>query len=101
MTIIESTADQRNFLADFGTLATVTISGSPVTITGIFDAENVEIHLETGVEVSTDSPALYVLTSTISGIAQGNSVVVAGTTFYVSDYRKEGDGTFSHVLLHR
>jgi len=68
--------------------------GSPVAITGEYDAAAVQVELEGGVAVQTVGPRIAVLLSELPGSAAaiGAGVVVRGISYTVTEIEPDGHG---------
>lgn len=70
-------------------------------VTGvIFDDEDVEVFLGEGVPEIVPQPVLTAKTSDFVGIDTGDTVTVAGGSFTVKNWKKDGTGMI-HIFLNR
>ncbi len=82
-------------LGTFGqTVVYTPASGTPVTITGVFDKEATAIDLGGGMPaVSSVSPVLLIkLSDLVAKPAKGDRVTVAGTNYRMIDSEEDGQG---------
>ena len=83
------------FLKDFGfTDATFsdTTLGTTAKITALFRNENREVEDEGEVGVESSAPSALARTSDVSNIAQGDTLLISGTTYTVVEVRLDGGG---------
>ena len=97
------TDDMRlQFLKDFGvTDATFsdTTDGTIATITALFRNENREVEDEGEVGVESSAPSALARTSDVSNIAQGDTLLISGTTYTVVEVRLDGGGMTDLKLI--
>ena len=90
------TDDMRlQFLKDFGvTDATFsdTTDGTIATITALLRNEYLEVEVEGEVGVESSAPIEQARTSDVSNIAQGDTLLISGTTYTVVEVRLDGGG---------
>ena len=90
------TDDMRlQFLKDFGfTDATFsdTSAGTTAKITALLRNENREVEDEGEVGVESSAPSALARTSDVSNIAQGDTLLISGTTYTVVEGRLDGGG---------
>lgn len=87
-------------MREFGQAVTYTPrGGSPVEVTGIFDAAHQLVTLAGDVEIDTVGPVLGVrLADFAAPPTQGDQVTVAGTAYAVRSVQPDGQGGASLVL---
>jgi hypothetical protein len=90
---VESATDRAYFLEsdDFGTTATFT-SPALGSVSGIFDAETVEVDVGGDANILSAQPQFSCATSTITGTTEGSTVTIAGTNYKVKDRLDDGTG---------
>lgn len=96
---VESAADRLAMLADFGQSITYTVQGgSPSTITGIFDAQFIEVDAGGTVGFAMQQPRLMVRTSDVVNCNEGDTFVISGTTYLSRIVQDDGTGMTMIVL---
>jgi hypothetical protein len=91
---LESAADRAEFLSEFGVEAAVKVSGRlKTTITVIFDHE-----YEQTMETEGRAPVALAHDVDIEDIAQGDTLTISGTTYYIKNVRPDGTG-WSELIL--
>lgn len=85
---VESTADRRALLADFGVPATVSPGGA--TVVGIF--ENAHAEEDAGFPVSTTAPTFTVEAADAAALADGATLTILGTVYAITDPQPDGTG---------
>ena len=83
------------FLKDFGvTDATFsdTTDGTIATITALLRNEYLEVEVEGEVGVESSAPSALARTSDVPNIAQGDTLLISGTTYTVVEVRLDGGG---------
>lgn len=96
---VETAADRAAMLADFGQSVTYTHSGSPTTLTGIFDNEFYEADAQAGVTFVSAQPRLVVRTADLpNGADYGDTLVTNGITYTVKIIQADGTGITTLVL---
>lgn len=96
---VESTADRIAMLADFGQSVTYTRQGGSATaITGIFDAQFVEVDAGGNVGVAYQQPRLMVRTSDVVSCTEGDTFVISGATYISRIVQDDGTGMTMIVL---
>ncbi len=79
--------------AEFAQDITLTGSGDPVTVQGIFDETYQEVDPETGAIVMSSNPRVMLWASEIpAGFVQGSSVVVNGHTYKARTIEPDAQG---------
>ena len=90
------TDDMRlQFIKDFGvTDATFsdTTDGTIATITALLLNQYLEVEIEGEVGIESSSPFGLAPTSDVSNIAQGDTLLISGTTYTVVEVRLDGGG---------
>ena len=90
------TDDMRlQFLKDFGVTDGTfsdTTDGTIATITALLRNENREVEDEGEVGVESSAPSALARTSDVSNIAQGDTLLISGTTYTVVEVRLDGGG---------
>lgn len=79
----------------FGESVTLTIGGSPATVTVIFDAE----YLDPLGEFEGRRPTAWVPVSASVGVSQGDTLTRAGTTYTIVEVRPDGPGVVNELRL--
>ena len=99
---VESVADRRGFLSDFGVVVTWTRSGTPTTLTGIFDRSSLLVEDASVVLIDRDASLLVLEADLPSGSAARDPVAIEGEsqTYLCKAIRPRGDG-FSVIDLKR
>lgn len=96
---VELAADREIFLADFGVTASFTPSGGAASdITVIFDNEYLDVDIGGAVAFATRQPKVLCRDGEISGIAEGDQMVISGATYIVRVVMPDGTG-MTEVLL--
>lgn len=96
---VESAADRLAMLVDFGQPVTYTVQGgSAVTITGIFDAQFVEVDAGGNVGIAYQQPRLMVRTSDVASATEGDSFVISDVTYLSRVVQDDGTGMTMIVL---
>ena len=96
---VESAADRLAMLADFGQSITYTVQGgSPSTITGIFDAQFIEVDAGGTVGFAMQQPRLMLRTSDVVNCTEGDTFVISGTTYLSRIVQDDGTGMTMIVL---
>jgi hypothetical protein len=103
---VESAADRATFLSadDFGSTVTYVSAntGTPVSITGIFDAEYVEYRTDGDAAVASVSPMFLCrtadLAATDNGGDEGDYVVIGEETYVCRIFRPDGTGMTAIML---
>lgn len=96
---VESAADRLAMLTDFGQSITYTVQGgSQATITGIFDAQFVEVDAGGNVGVAYQQPRLMVRTADVVNCTDGDTFVVSGVTYLSRIVQDDGTGMTMIVL---
>ena len=92
----DETDDMRlQFLKDFGvTDATFsdTSAGTTATITALLRNEYLELEVEGEVVVESSAPFAQARTSDVPNIAQGDTLLISGTTYTVVEVQLDGEG---------
>lgn len=100
---VESDADRRAYLADFGVQVTWTHDGAPATLTAIFDRPSLVVDglSETGL-IDRAATILCIEVDLPAGAAEGDAVTVAGVAqgYVCQAVRPDGQG-FAAVDLRR
>lgn len=95
-------ADDRLAMLDadeFGVSATWTPSGGSATaVDGIFDNEFRSTDIGAGAEIATDDPHFLCRTADVSGIVEGDALVVSGVSYTVRVVMADGTGMTELVL---
>lgn len=89
--------------AVFGEAATYTAPlGSPVAITGEYDAAAVQVEIDAGVAVQTVGPRIAVKLDQIPGgvVTPGAGILVRGISYTVAEIEPDGHG-MALLRLHR
>ena len=90
------TDDMRlQFLKDFGVTDatfTDTSAGTTAKITALLRNEYLEVEVEGEVGVESSAPSALARTSDVSNIAQGDTLLISGTTYTVVEVRLDGGG---------
>lgn len=98
---VETDADLLEFLSldDFAESATYTpVAGSPSTILGIFDAPQASRNISEMMDVTIPAPQFVCRTVDVSGAADGDTLVLRSTTYYVRVVITDGTGITTLVL---
>ena len=96
---VESAADRLAMLADFGQSITYTVQGgSPSTITGIFDAQFIEVDAGGTVGFAMQQPRIVVRTSDVASATEGDTFVISGVTYLSRVVQDDGTGMTFIVL---
>jgi hypothetical protein len=96
---VESAADRLAMLTDFGQSITYTVQGgSAATITGIFDAQFVEVDAGGNVGVAYQQPRLMVRTADVVNCTEGDTFVISGSTYLSRIVQDDGTGMTMIVL---
>lgn len=83
--------------SDFGEAAgSATWKG--VVVSGIFDDDDVEVQLGEGPTEIVNQPTFMGIASDFSGIADGDVMVIRGSTFTVKNWMEESDGMIEIFL---
>lgn len=97
---VESDADRASFLDvdEFGVAATYTPNGGdPVTVNGIFDNEYEEVGFgDVGLESS--SPAFTCRESDVTGVAQGDALVINSVNYLIRNPQPDATGMVVLIL---
>lgn len=79
--------------SEFATDATWTSAAGPSTVTGIFNDPHAAVAVLDGLGVSSTEPEFLAPASALPvDAAQGDTLVVAGTSYRVTDLRPSGNG---------
>lgn len=100
---VETAADRRTFLADFGEMVTYTVAGgTPVQLIGLASAAWVELSELSGTGIAARGTALKVAEEDLpAGAGQFDEVVRAdGAVYRVAEPRPDGTG-FTVLVLER
>lgn len=98
---VESAADRLAMLADFGQSITYTVQGgSAATITGIFDAQFVEVDAGGNVGVAYQQPRLMARTSDVINCTEGDTFIISGVTYLSRIVQDDGTG-MTMILLEK
>lgn len=94
---VESAADRAAFLADFGVVVTWTRSGTPSTLTAIFDRPAILVDAGEQTLIDRDASLICREADLPSGAAEGDPIAVAGetVTFLCQAIRPDGQGMAS------
>lgn len=96
---VEIADDRAIFLADFGVTASYTpAGGSASDITVIFDNEYLDVDIGGAVAFATQQPKVLCLSADVTGIAEGDQMVISGTTYIVRVVMPDGTG-MTEVML--
>lgn len=96
---VELAADRAIFLADFGVTASYTpAGGSASDITVIFDNEYLDVDIGGAVAFATQQPKVLCRDGQISGIAEGDQMVISGSTYIVRVVMPDGTG-MTEIML--
>lgn len=78
---------------DFGVTATYTpTGGEAVSISGIFDNDYQEVDAGGGVGFAVRQPRFHTPTANVASAAEGDSLVVNGTTYVIRVVMDDGTG---------
>jgi hypothetical protein len=92
---VETDVERAIFLEvdDFGSSATYTpLSGSPSTISGLFDNEYLAVDAGGSVPVAMQQPMFTCLTSAVSSAQEGDTLLISTTTYKVTNVQPDGQG---------
>lgn len=79
--------------------ATYTPSGGVVkTIKVVFDSEYLSVQVVGDVGVESASPAAHCKTSDLTGVKHNDTLVIEGTTYYVTEIHPDGTGMTLLIL---
>ena len=98
---VESAADRAALFDtdEFGVAATVTIGiAAPVTVNGVFENEFVGVEVDAGVPIESTRPVFTCREADVTGIAQGDTVVIDGTSRTVRGIEPDGTGIVRLIL---
>jgi len=101
--MIESNADRLAFFnpEEFGVTATITSSssGSESDVVGIFDSNYLNLDLGSS-SVTTSDLQFMCRTMDVSAFTQGDTLVLNGTTYEITDVQEDGTGV-TVLKLHK
>ena len=87
------------FLTDFAVDATYTPSGGVVkTIKVVFDSEYLSVQVVGDVGVESETPTAHCKTSDLTGVKHNDTLVIEGTTYYVTEIHPDGTGMTLLIL---
>lgn len=96
---VEIADDRAAFLADFGVTCAYTPSGGAASnITVIFDNEYIDVDTGGSVAFAMQQPKVLCRSADVSGIAEGDQMVISGTTYIVRVVMPDGTG-MTEVML--
>ncbi len=75
----------------------VSITYNSTTIQGIFDDAYEGINAATG-EIESTDPQVIVKASDVSGLGHGDTMIISGTTYYVTGIHTDGTGLKTIIL---
>lgn len=97
--MVETAADRLAMLVDFGQSITYTRQGgSAAKITGIFDAQFVEVDAGGNVGVAYQQPRLMVRTSDVINCTEGDTFIISDVTYLSRIVQDDGTGMTMIVL---
>ena len=92
-------ADIDIFFTDFAADAIYTPSGGTAkTIKVVFESEYLSVQVVGDVGVESASPAAYCKSADIIGVQHGDTLVIEGTTYYVTEIHPDGTGMTLLIL---
>lgn len=95
----ESASDRASFFDtdDFGVAA---LWNGTTTVNGIFDSKFIPVNVDTDVAVAVESaqPMFRTRTADVSTVAQGDTLVISGTTYDVVGIQPDGTGMIDLIL---
>lgn len=96
---VETAADRAIFVSanDWGVEATYPKSKFRKTISGIFDNDFVEVEAG-GVPFAMQQPRFLAPTADVATIAEGDTLIITGTTYVVRVVQADGTGMTNLVL---
>ncbi len=97
---VESADDRAIFVGidDFGTSATFTHSGTPSTVSGIFDNDFIEVDAGGGVPFAMQQPRFLTPTAGVTTAVEDDTLVISAVTYKIKVRQDDGTGMTTLIL---